>query len=91
MDQKFNGKKGKCPNCQIEMVQHPESIDHNVIIDTCPKCGGIWLDSTEIDRLEKDESKLRSPTSLIGRALQAVLGMRKKTDSDSRDNVEYDE
>src|SRR5579875_1610290 len=52
LDRQFNKKKGKCPACQIEMAQQPYPLDHGVQVDTCAKCGGIWLDSTEIDRLE---------------------------------------
>jgi Zn-finger nucleic acid-binding protein len=31
-----------------------------VLVDTCPTCGGIWLDAGELDALERKEGKERS-------------------------------
>ena len=54
MDRALDKKEGKCPRCGVIMKQTPYEKDTSVTIDVCEKCGGIWLDSTEIDRLEKD-------------------------------------
>ena len=46
-------KTGKCPRCAIELDKSASSKDDRVTVDVCPKCHGIWLDATEIDRLER--------------------------------------
>lgn len=45
-------KIGKCPRCGIDMVKKKAPKDPSVTIDFCDKCKGVWLDNTEIDRLE---------------------------------------
>ncbi|MBA3465992.1 MAG: zf-TFIIB domain-containing protein [Gemmatimonadaceae bacterium] len=37
-----------CPRCAVELV---EKESDNVKIDSCPKCGGVWLDSGELEQL----------------------------------------
>jgi len=48
----FNKKYGEelllCPRCRINMKKIKK---HNVIIDVCKKCKGMWLDDQEIDKL----------------------------------------
>jgi len=42
-----------CPRCDGSLK---ESKVNEVTIDTCDKCGGVWLDSTELEQLtRKDE------------------------------------
>lgn len=81
MDQKLNIKKGKCPVCQLEMLQQPYPLDKNVQVDVCGKCGGIWLDSTEIDRLESEEWKLQPAQSLFNVVINALRRPRGNSDS----------
>ena len=45
-------KVAKCPHCQTEMVKKQAPEDSSITIDFCEKCQGVWLDSTELDRLE---------------------------------------
>lgn len=42
----------RCPRCDGTLVT--SQID-DVSIDTCDKCGGIWLDSGELEQLTKRE------------------------------------
>jgi hypothetical protein len=42
----------KCPRCDGSLT---ESQVDEVTIDTCNKCGGIWLDSGELEQLTKRE------------------------------------
>ena len=39
-----------CPRCDGTLK---ESKVEAVMIDTCDKCGGLWLDSGELDQLTK--------------------------------------
>ena len=38
----------KCPRCDGNLA---ESKFEEVMIDTCDKCGGVWLDSGELEQL----------------------------------------
>ena len=86
MDQQLNRKKGKCPVCQVEMVQQPYSLDHGIQIDLCPKGSGIWLDSTELDRLEAEEWKFQPKASLLSYAIHSLFGSRKDASGSSPDD-----
>jgi uncharacterized protein len=43
----------KCPRCDGTLQ---ESKVGEVSIDTCDKCGGVWLDSGELEQLTRHES-----------------------------------
>ena len=42
----------KCPRCDGNLT---ESKFEEVMIDTCDKCGGVWLDSGELEQLTQKE------------------------------------
>ena len=42
----------KCPRCDGNLA---ESKFEEVLIDTCDKCGGVWLDSGELQQLTQKE------------------------------------
>jgi len=42
----------QCPRCDGSLK---ESKFEEVLIDTCEKCGGVWLDSGELEQLTKKE------------------------------------
>lgn len=42
----------RCPRCDGNLL---ESKFHDVSIDTCEKCGGVWLDAGELEELTKHE------------------------------------
>ena len=42
----------KCPRCDGKLE---ENKFEEVSIDTCDKCGGVWLDSGELEQLTKRE------------------------------------
>jgi len=42
----------KCPRCDGSLK---ESQFEAVTIDTCDKCGGVWLDSGELEQLTKKD------------------------------------
>lgn len=48
-----SGKRA-CPKCEsTSMMRHFFSIKHEVEVDECPRCGGIWLDSGELSSLRE--------------------------------------
>jgi hypothetical protein len=44
----------KCPRCDGSLK---ETKLEDVSIDTCDKCGGVWLDSGELEQLTKHEKE----------------------------------
>ena len=42
----------RCPRCDGTLK---ESSLKDALIDTCEKCGGVWLDSGELEKLTKNE------------------------------------
>jgi uncharacterized protein len=42
----------QCPRCDGSLK---ESKFEEVLIDTCDKCGGVWLDSGELEQLTKKD------------------------------------
>ena len=56
----------KCPRCggELQEIEH-----HNVKIDQCTECKGIWLDAGEIELLEHahDTGVTRFFSSMFGR------------------------
>lgn len=53
LDREMDQKEGKCPRCSVVMKKTPYEKEKSITIDVCEKCGGIWLDSTEIDKVER--------------------------------------
>jgi len=52
-DAKANGTSSmKCPRCDGSLK---ESTFETVTIDTCDKCGGVWLDSGEFEEITKKD------------------------------------
>jgi len=54
----------KCPHCEdMNMVRHFHSVKHQVAVDECYQCGGIWLDVGElatVRRLYSSEEERRA-------------------------------
>jgi uncharacterized protein len=44
----------KCPRCVGTLK---ESKFEEILIDTCDKCGGVWLDSGELEQLTAKEQE----------------------------------
>ncbi len=45
----------RCPRCQdVVLRQHFFSIKQQVEVDSCPGCGGYWLDHGELERIRSE-------------------------------------
>lgn len=42
-----------CPRCDGSLK---ETSLEDVVVDTCDKCGGVWLDSGELEKLTKRDT-----------------------------------
>jgi hypothetical protein len=56
----------QCPRCGTALV---ERIQHDVTVDECPSCGGLWLDKGEFEHIAGREQE-----GYFGRLLRARLG-----------------
>ena len=58
-----HSKQFRCPKCEeLVMLRHFFSFKHEVEVDECPGCGGIWLDRGELEKIrdlfETEEEKM---------------------------------
>jgi Zn-finger nucleic acid-binding protein len=71
----------KCPHCVAEMneVAAPTSVGYSIVLDQCPRCGGIWCDRWElyplsaaaVDGLDSvDQTALLQPAVLTNDQLE---------------------
>ncbi len=42
-----------CPVCDSEMTKFNYAVDSDVILDRCPECGGLWVETPEIRELAR--------------------------------------
>jgi Zn-finger nucleic acid-binding protein len=42
-----------CPGCAANMVRINYAADTGVIVDRCSSCGGLWLDASELERIQE--------------------------------------
>ena len=74
-----------CPRCENRKLEEMKFIAlHDLLIDRCPQCHGIWLDKGELPKIEKIAARLGDPKSkimLASRQLQEkgyqILGRKK--------------
>jgi Zn finger protein HypA/HybF involved in hydrogenase expression len=58
----------KCPKCGANLK---EKEFHQIKIDTCPECHGIWLDAGEMDLISRiDQSR-------VGGFVRSLFGLGK--------------
>lgn len=51
-------RKRACPRCDgVKMQRHFFSATHRVEVDSCPGCGGYWLDAGELTAIRADVSQ----------------------------------
>jgi len=42
--------------CPVDGRQMSKEHSHDIIIDRCPECGGVWLDAGEIEAIKQAAS-----------------------------------
>jgi hypothetical protein len=68
----IRGGKRSCPRClDIVMLQHRFSPEKPVVVDECPKCGGMWLDGGELSQIRRQtptaEDRKKAATQFLNR------------------------
>jgi hypothetical protein len=70
----------KCPKDGYDLAS---SEYHGVTIETCPHCGGMWLDAGELDAVAKDDHP-NVITRVLADALSTFRGSPRGADKTSR-------
>lgn len=69
-----------CPKCEGQrLLRQHYSVRNEIEVDTCPRCGGVWLDTGELSSIRKEfatEAKRKEAAekyfdALFGRQLAA--------------------
>lgn len=70
--------------CPIDQTVLEISMRHDIEIDYCPTCRGVWLDRGELDKIiERSERNSPQDTPVAERVIR-------DESSHSRDKVDYD-
>ena len=69
----LNKKEGPCPRCNQVMAKQPAPKGGGFTVDVCEKCKGIWLDSSEIDKLEKKNFSWGEKHALVFRNFKELF------------------
>lgn len=69
-------KEGVCPRCKQKMIKKPAPKHTGFMLDVCEKCKGVWLDSSEIDKLENKNFKSKEKRALIFRHLKEIFSVK---------------
>jgi hypothetical protein len=70
----------KCPKDGYDLAS---SEYHGVTIETCPHCGGMWLDAGELEAVAKDDHP-NVITRVLADALATFRGSPRRADKTSR-------
>ena len=62
-----------CPRCGVEMSPHEYAYASQIVVDTCPECGGTWLDAGELERIEAFFQRQRAEARSRGSVLVELL------------------
>lgn len=63
-------RRRNCPKCQgVVMMRHFNSVKREIEVDECPKCGGYWLDASELAQIRaqyiSEEKKTQAAQALF--------------------------
>jgi Zn-finger nucleic acid-binding protein len=87
-------RKLECHKCWIGMDKKEIDVfGPNIIIDTCPKCKGVWLDKGELGKLLKDRKLTNYLTKHIGTKSKSPMVCPKcgmTMDFEKADDIEVD-
>jgi hypothetical protein len=65
----------KCPKDGYDLESQQF---HGVQVETCPHCGGLWLDAGELEAIRQHEDRPGVLGRIVHDALEAIGGDRRK-------------
>lgn len=77
-----------CPKCSLPMMRHYTSAKHEVEIDECGGCAGVWLDRGELDRIralfDNEQQREQSHATFMAQMVERPLAeLKAHTDRES--------
>jgi Zn-finger nucleic acid-binding protein len=72
-----------CPGCDRPMETHPYYGPGNVVIDSCSGCSYLWLDHSELTRLERASGRNTDSQQSSERGIMSVSADKGTDDCDS--------
>ena len=73
----------KCPKDGYDLAS---SEYHGVLIETCPHCGGMWLDAGELEALSQNDDR----PGILGRVFGDVMESLRRTRHPAGENARHD-
>lgn len=67
--------RNPCPRCRTSLEEMHYSAKDPLLIDRCPACGGIWLDSGELEKILELAQRGNSRSKVF----EALQGLRKSS------------
>ena len=52
-DELLNLKRGRCPRDGSDLLRVYSPDNHDIVLDACVNCSGVWLDGGELLKLSK--------------------------------------
>lgn len=47
------GKASQCPRCQLPLASQRYAYSSDLVLDRCTTCDGVWIDSGELERMDR--------------------------------------
>lgn len=69
-----SGRRLRCPRCQdVVMKKHYFSQQRRVEVDSCPACGGVWLDHGELAVIREECAHQADPNKAAEAYFQKIF------------------
>jgi len=86
-------KQHDCPKCKDTiMMRHFFTVKHEVEVDECAKCGGIWLDSGELGHIRQqyhtEDARNKAASEYFEDILEKQLDPMRKESREQLDKAE---
>jgi Zn-finger nucleic acid-binding protein len=67
-------RRRSCPKCEgVVLMRHFFNATRRVEVDTCPKCGGVWLDAGELAQIRKESPSKADRQQAAGQYFKQVF------------------
>jgi len=76
-----NKKQGNCPVCETELERKEYGYASQILIDSCVKSHGIWLDKDELKGLEIFYEKSRNIVKELDKEIQSEINAESKIEA----------
>jgi len=71
---KIKATREETRSCPVDACTMKKEVVHNIIIDRCTRCGGVWLDKSELEILRQRIHSGDGGNFAIGMLLGMAIG-----------------